>query len=70
MQMIYDNYGSDGRNKAPKFPVRVVLNNRTISIFASASMDSVYKSYDLRYLVLKKVVGDDVDANLCFNMVD
>jgi len=69
--MVYDgiNGGLDALHP-PKFPIRVVLNNRTLSIFASNSMDSVYKSFDLKYLVLKKIHSEGLDEQMCFNLVD
>lgn len=52
MMIMYD---MPGVPNPPKFPVRVVLNNKTISIFGSAEVESVYKSFDLSSLVLKKI---------------
>lgn len=51
MQILYE---IQGVKNPPKYPVRVVMNNRTISIFGNEDMDSVYKSFDLKSLVLKK----------------
>jgi len=51
-----------------RVPVRVVLNNKTISIYANNNMDSVYKSFFLEYMVLKKVDSDHV--NSCFKVQD
>jgi len=51
-------YEVPGIANPPKYPVRVVLNNRTISIFGSEQMDSVYKSWDLKNLVLKKLKAE------------
>lgn len=39
--------------KSPTFPCRAVLNLKTLSIFSSADYDNVYRSYDLKYLVIK-----------------
>jgi len=41
------------------FPVRVVLNNATITVFGSEDPDSIYRAYELSYLVLKKKANDD-----------
>ena len=41
-----------GVERQPRFPVRAVLNNKTFSIFTTPSFDSVYKSFDLKYLQL------------------
>jgi hypothetical protein len=64
-------YEMEGVKNPPKYPVRVVLNNRTVSIFGNEDMDSVYKSYDLKTLVLKKLT-DEESPNFreCFNLVD
>lgn len=36
-----------GYDRSPRFPVRVVLNNKTITVFTTPSYDSIYKSFDL-----------------------
>ena len=34
----------------PEFPVRVILNNRTLTVFTTTNFDAVYKSYDLKFV--------------------
>jgi hypothetical protein len=47
--------------------VRAVLNLKTFSIFSSANYENVYKSYDLKYLILK-LSGSDPER--CFVISD
>lgn len=39
-----------GYERSPRFPARVVLNNRTLSVFVTASYDNIYMSFDLNYM--------------------
>jgi hypothetical protein len=41
-----------GNRPSPKLPVRVILNPKTLTIFSKADYDKVYKSFDLRYLII------------------
>jgi len=36
-----------GLGSGVKYPGRVVLNNKTVSVFMGENYDSVYKSFDL-----------------------
>lgn len=51
----------------PKFPVRVILNNKTLSIFSTPSYENVYKSWDLNYLNIKT---SREEARSCFVLSD
>lgn len=51
----------------PKFPVRVILNNKTISIFTTPSYENVFKSWDLNYLNVK--ISPE-EARSCFVLSD
>jgi len=44
------------------------MNNKTITIFGNDNPDSIYKSFELKYLVLKKKPSDE--QNSCFLLVD
>lgn len=48
-------------------PVRVVLNNKTITIFYNVEYETVYQSYDLQSLVVKK---DAIKPDWCLKLVD
>lgn len=49
-------------------PGRVIMNNSTISIFSSAySFDTVFKSFDLMYTIVKKEENGRED---CFDLTD
>lgn len=48
-------------------PVRVVLNNRTITIFYNVEYETVYQSYDLQTLVVKK---DAIKPDWCLKLID
>jgi len=37
----------------PQFPIRLVLNTKTLTIFSSADYANIYKAYELQYLDLK-----------------
>jgi len=67
MMVLYD---MEGVANPPKYPVRVVLNNKTLSIFGAENIESVYKSFDLSSLVLKKYDQPGQNQNECFNLVD
>jgi hypothetical protein len=34
----------------PIFPVKIVLNTRTVTLFGGQEYESVYKTYELKYL--------------------
>jgi len=51
----------------PKYPVRVILNNKTISIFSTPSYDNVYKSWELNYL---NILASPEDKRSCFVLSD
>jgi len=36
-----------------ELPVRVILNNRTISVFSQSQYNNIYKSFDLPFLALE-----------------
>jgi len=43
--------GQDFNGKrAPTYPMRIVLNPKTLTLFSSSDLENIYKSYDLRYL--------------------
>ena len=42
----------DGRDHL-ELPVRVILNNRTISVFSQSQYNNIYKSFDLPFLQLE-----------------
>lgn len=48
-------------------PVRVVLNNRTITIFYNVEYETVFQSYDLQNLVVKK---DAYKPDWCLKLID
>lgn len=48
-------------------PVRLVLNNRTISIFYNVEYESVYQSYDLQFLTASK---DKFKPDWCVRLAD
>jgi hypothetical protein len=39
--------------EAMELPVRVILNNRTISIFSTSKYNNIYKSFDLPLLTVE-----------------
>jgi hypothetical protein len=43
------------------------MNNHTISVFGSGNYEAIYKSFDLKYLILKKHPDDE---KACFVLVD
>jgi len=51
----------------PKYPIRVILNNETISIFTTPTYDNVYKSWDLKYVNIK---ASPEDTRSCFVLSD
>jgi hypothetical protein len=51
----------------PLFPVRVVLNLKTFTIFSTANYETVYKSFDLRYL---NMAISSSDPDRCFVLSD
>lgn len=55
-----------GRNPI-RFPVRVVMNNQTITVFAAGTYDTVITSFDLDYLVYHP---DPTDAINCLMFKD
>lgn len=55
-----------GRNPI-RFPVRVVLNNQTITVFAAGTYDTVITSFDLDYLIY---MPDPTDAINCLMFRD
>lgn len=54
-----------GYDSNPRFPIRVVLNNRTLSVFGTPTYDSVFISFDLKYVVLKGAPANE-DPSGCF----
>lgn len=56
-----------GFEKPPEYPARVVLNNRTITIFTGTDFNSVYKSFDLSHT---KLDHSKFGADRCFDIVD
>lgn len=50
----------------PHYPVRVVLNNKTFSVFTGDNYDSVYSSFDLKYV---KIMNSNDDSK-CFMLSD
>jgi len=64
-------YEQPSMKDPPKYPVRTVLNNRTISIFGAEDFSSIYKSWNLKTLVLKRLPESaGPNANECFYLVD
>jgi len=61
MEIVFDNLG----DSTLKYPGRVVLNNRTITIFAGDNYDSVFKSFDLPFIKLVQV-KENTDS--CFQI--
>lgn len=52
-----------------ELPVRVILNNRTISIFSTSKYNNIYKSFDLP--LLSVAMDDRKDfKKRCFNLQD
>lgn len=49
------------------YPVRMVLNNKTLSIFSGENYNTVYRSYDLKYL---KMTRNKIDPLKCFDLGD
>lgn len=47
MDMIFIDMDTELK---PHYPVRVVLNNRTFSVFTGENYDTIYNSFDLQYL--------------------
>jgi hypothetical protein len=49
------------------YPVRVSMNNHTLSIFSGENYNTVYRSYDLAYL---KMTKSKIDPVKCFVLGD
>jgi hypothetical protein len=51
--------------RSPRVPSRVVMNNKTITVFVAPSYDSVYVSYDLKNM---NVRPSREDPDGCFTL--
>jgi len=51
----------------PKFPVRVVMNNKTISVFTTDDYKTIINSFDLDKL---KYFPKTIDDGACMGLVD
>lgn len=49
------------------YPVRVILNNRTVSVFSGNNFDTIYRSFELSSLKMTKSKSDPVK---CFVLHD
>lgn len=49
------------------YPVRVILNNRTLSVFSGNNFNTVYRSFDLSNMKMKK---SKTDPMKCFVLLD
>lgn len=48
-----------GVSEMPHFPVRVVVNPRTLTIFTTTSYGAVYKSFDLYQMSIRQFIAVD-----------
>jgi hypothetical protein len=64
LNLVYDKSGTI---PYPRFPARIVLNNRTISIYNTADFEHVYESYDLDKI---RISEGNVDKSRCFKITD
>jgi len=49
------------------YPARVVLNNHTVSVFTGTEYETVFKSFDLQYIITKESA---MDSEKCFVLAD
>jgi len=55
-------------SRPPRLPTRVVLNNKTITIFQSDSYNSIYMSFELKNL--DQIQLNPIDPGSCFILKD
>lgn len=51
-----------------ELPVRVILNNRTLSIFSQSTYNNIYKSFELPFTSLEMLSARD--KKRCFSVTD
>lgn len=48
-------------------PVRVVVNNNTLTVFYNVQYETIYQSYDLKFIDINK---DEAKPDWCFKVSD
>jgi len=64
MNLLFDELGTP---TPVTYPSRVVLNNKTLSVYTGTNYNTIFKSFDLAYLKMTKSKSDE---QKCFVLGD